>query len=794
MAPGAVTRLCPGESELKGEPSDARLAEANHAAVALFAAITALGVAGIGFLSRWGFSDNSPLEWAKYVGLSWFLIHFSVLVRALLGLPVPRDSGCWWNSHANLSLTALGLVAAGGILWDGSTGAGVETSFVRHPAAAIFTLVGIVGFFCALFTVVRGQPFRLFVVLVLFAGFFSLYSAGASWGNGYQNPLFVESLCFGKAQIDTLYHVTISNMLRSYGVVSTGLDGLPSTPYHFGSHWLFAAVSNLLHVRVVDFYNRGYPVVFVPFAAFSLATLALIIGQRFRPGGQTVSVQPVDSETEGRQLLSCPNESVRPIGPLFWFVMAAGFIGIVPYAAGFMPSSGWNVNVVSESYGLSVAVSLLTIAVGWQFFEGLLTRDPRGFFETAAAIIVLAAWAGLIGLLKISIMPMLGAAGLFLVIRLRLYRRASVIALLVCAAISVGFALRFITDPGYGRASPFISFGFLRGNVGPQWWPYFWAIFYVWVWAYVAVRISEERLQTLSELMRAFAQRRLLDVELLILVAVVGTVPGLITDYSATLFFSDYQRWLALALLLSFLVRRRYPVAETPNQRDSADGKSATMPTSLNRSTMGDLKLGRIAGAATVLCVAGTLCVNTLDLLSRMVTTNLAARGHASGQTGLGVALMHGRLRAASEILRQSAAEVESRLRSEKSIVPVLSSLDQISLAEKRRSLLFIPKSDRQYWDLLHGPYWPKDGPFVGPALSGLAMIDGLYVPARNDPWIGYGYHQYSKADASRVQPPLSQYLPALRSRCARMGFRQLIVVRNRPDGSAEIERYDCPL
>ena len=87
----AVARHCPGESELKGEPSDSRLAEANHAAVALLAAMTALVVAGIGFLSRWGFSDNSPLEWAKYVGLSWFLIHFSVLIRTLLGLPRPGD-------------------------------------------------------------------------------------------------------------------------------------------------------------------------------------------------------------------------------------------------------------------------------------------------------------------------------------------------------------------------------------------------------------------------------------------------------------------------------------------------------------------------------------------------------------------------------------------------------------------------------------------------------------------------------------------------------------------------------
>ena len=297
----------------------------------------------------------------------------------------------------------------------------------------------------------------------------------------------------------------------------------------------------------------------------------------------------------------------------------------------------------------------------------------------------------------------------------------------------------------------------------------------------------------MSELITAFAQRRLLDVEFLLVVAFVGAVPGLVTNYSGTLFFSDYQRWLALALLLSFLCVDVIPLPRGAAWKMTPVANPRRRRRPLDRSTIGGLKLGRIAGAAIVLCIAGTLCANTLDLLGGMVTSNLAARGHASGQTGLGVALMHGRFRAAGEILRRSAAEVESRLRSEKSIIPVLSSLDQMPLADKRRSLLFIPKSDRQYWDLLHGPYWPKDGPFVGPALSGLAMIDGLYVPAKNDPWIGHGYHHYSKADASRVQPPLSQDLRALRSRSARMGFRQLIVVTNRPDGSAQIERYDCP-
>ena len=117
---------------------------------------------------------------------------------------------------------------------------------------------------------------------------------------------------------------------------------------------------------------------------------------------------------------------------------------------------------------------------------------------------------------------------------------------------------------------------------------------------------------------------------------------------------------------------------------------------------------------------------------------------------------MHGDLRKAADILHQTAAGVQSRLKTDKQIVAVLNSLDELPLAEKRRSLLFVPKSNRPYWDLLHGPYWPKEGTFVGPALSGVAMIDGLYVPTKDDPWIGHGYNNYSKAAASHAAPPAS--------------------------------------
>ena len=61
-----------------------RVAEANQAAVGLFSAIVAVVLAAVGYLLRFGFPDNSPVEWAKYVGLSWFLVSFSLIARRLL--------------------------------------------------------------------------------------------------------------------------------------------------------------------------------------------------------------------------------------------------------------------------------------------------------------------------------------------------------------------------------------------------------------------------------------------------------------------------------------------------------------------------------------------------------------------------------------------------------------------------------------------------------------------------------------------------------------------------------------
>jgi hypothetical protein len=317
---------------------DDKRAEAVHVAIALLGALVALGIAALGFLCRYGFADNSPLQWAKFVGLSWFLLFFSLIVRKLPPIRGGTDRWCSWTSHASMTLAALALTALLGVARRATGEAGVApAAFARGLALVLFGLGGL-GFVLACYSVARSARLRDLAVLVAFAGVFSVYGAGASYGNGYQNPLFVEGMCFNYCQIDELYHTSLCNMLRTYGVPSTGLDGLPFLPYHFGSHWLFAQLCNLLDVGVIDFYARGYRVVFVPFGVFSLGLFAASLARGRRrwagrsdapPAEANVESDSADRDESGDR--SFPSKGrCRAVSPLFWLIVWIGYVSFMP--------------------------------------------------------------------------------------------------------------------------------------------------------------------------------------------------------------------------------------------------------------------------------------------------------------------------------------------------------------------------------------------------------------------------------------------------------------------------------
>jgi hypothetical protein len=77
-----------------------------------------------------------------------------------------------------------------------------------------------------------------------------------------------------------------------------------------------------------------------------------------------------------------------------------------------------------------------------------------------------------------------------------------------------------------------------------------------------------------------------------------------------------------------------------------------------------------------------------------------------------------------------------------------------MSLAERRRTALFIPQSELRYWDVLTRPGACSFSSFVAPALSGMAMIDGMPpFGCKLSPFYGLGQYTprrrlQSEADA----------------------------------------------
>jgi hypothetical protein len=217
---------------------DYRPLETTYAQTAFFASLMAPVIAAIGFGARLGFPDDSLWTWAKFVGLSWFLINFSYAARKALRTFGDPLLAPWWHGHAPLTLAGLAVVVV----------AGVELTAVTRPTAIIFAGLGVAALALRIVeNFGRVRPGRA-VWMGLFGLLFGCYAAGSIWGGGFETPLFVQSLCNGYAHIDTLFHITLANMLRTYGACSTGLDGLPHVLYHFGSHWAFARVSNLLDI------------------------------------------------------------------------------------------------------------------------------------------------------------------------------------------------------------------------------------------------------------------------------------------------------------------------------------------------------------------------------------------------------------------------------------------------------------------------------------------------------------------------------------------------------------------
>jgi len=86
-----------------------------------------------------------------------------------------------------------------------------------------------------------------------------------------------DRLVSGAVHQDTLFHSSIAAMIKSYGINSTGINGLVEIHYHVFSHRIIAALSSMSGVPVLDTYGVAPWIFFAPLLllAFTISALEL---------------------------------------------------------------------------------------------------------------------------------------------------------------------------------------------------------------------------------------------------------------------------------------------------------------------------------------------------------------------------------------------------------------------------------------------------------------------------------------------------------------------------------------
>ena len=469
--------------------------------VAVFCSIMVLMIDLSYLLIRKGFSiDFQSL--LIFNGISFFLLFTPSLARQLFPKTVTENL---YFGYITMPIYWIVLFSTVGFFW------GDNAIYLAFFCATL----GFAGF---LYTVVRFfrqwdyQQLSIIIVCI----FLGVWAAGKVWGIFSLHPLFIEALALlDEKELpflhDTLFHASISQMLKTYNIPTTGLHGLPYMYYHYGSHWILGQLSSFTGTEVLTMYNLGYPLIFVPLFFYTFISLAIQLQQFFC----------------GRII----------VNGFFWLAVLCFFIPI--------PKGGYSLGLlglsllVNESQVISMIFFFFLLSVCFDLKSILL--QSKIAVSLLIPIVVTA-----IGFIKIStafvIVPWLG----YLWIRYSGYKnRWLTVSMILCV---VGFAFAYFlsveTVPFLRAKSDegtfeFLHFYFKTHTFNPLHW-FLW--FYFWTYAAIILNIIyRKNLQTDS------GKFRWLISETVIIIAVVGVVPSIFMIFSGgnSMYFSNIQLYVS---------------------------------------------------------------------------------------------------------------------------------------------------------------------------------------------------------------------------------------------------------
>lgn len=122
-------------------------------------------------------------------------------------------------------------------------------------------------------------------------------------------------------------------------------------------------------------------------------------------------------------------------------------------------------------------------------------------------------------------------------------------------------------------------------------------------------------------------------------------------------------------------------------------------------------------------------------------------------------------------------------------MISALRALDAEPRDLKRKTLLFVPQSDSAFWHIFSESDRCSFAPMVGPATSGLALLDGM-PPASCDRTDQYGLTAYARRTSP--QTPQDVTAAALCTKAEQKGFKRVIVLEPAANGAYTTPAIDC--
>jgi hypothetical protein len=628
----------------------------------------------------------------------------------------------WLLCGPMVSLFTLLVVTAIGLSPVGGSAAIAAVVSVAGVAACAWNMVAVVARMGLIRTVAL-------LTLGLFVG---LYAESMYWRvNSVHDVVYPESIVAGRVATDVAQQAAVINMISMYNVASTGLDGIPLLRYHNGSLWMAEGLRRLCGFRAIDFLAFGYGILLIPFYVVTFFGCAELLRAAVR---QESDVPPFT----------------------FWAASVVAFVGVFPFTGDPMQLNFNEVIINSDSFVLAISLSLLLIGTAVWFHGSLGARDYVWTLNDKIAVAVLMpAILGLIGWVKLSQIYLVLGLVVYLCWRVKWLRTWPFV--LGAAVSAFTLAVMVYSERGALRSS-FAPLNFDR--ISPEWVPYFFVVYFAWPWLLLLVWARGHDTRSLGELVRAAKGGETLLVELAFVTVVAGLIPYLLVNFNSPgwKYFTDFQGVIAGVFVVALLPQFR-------------------LADILQRVRDGSLRLTTALLLGLTVAIGGHLFITTVAATYRMLKRGGETRAVLAGLPATAWRQELGQIKARRSVV---AAALADRVQ----LIQCLDRIGDQPAQQRRGTVLYIPKTDRTYWDMRQ----LGDGatPFIAPALAGLPMVDGL--PEYEDiGWarVGWGYPQY-ELPSGHEEP--TENVDRAVDKARKDGFRKLVVLQKTAAGECGLE------